>query len=403
MKRAISNNELVYLKKRKYATNSSGHSFKHRNSFKKNIKDILDNFQEKLDKETKLNDDEDAAAAELSSSDESIDNASESRNLDEENESDEYNSYELEVDFYKNQNKLNQLNNECGSSESEIFLPKPKKKSSKLFNHQLLIDLDELKNLEVIQVNCNSIIGELHKKKFGSGGKGNCIRVDSKEFPNDPNNTEDLNVQIEEKNKTRSAEKWMTPIEFENYCGKGNCKDWKRTLKVGGLPLVTLLENQILIVHAVCCSCSTCNLNEELVGPIKPFRSYTRRNKDEILAQNAFKKFLSLKPPTLLKDKLISKFQSQSDLIRRNLIEAEMSIVGESVISDCNQNDAKDQNVNKLSESFPSASTSNNRISKKNSFDQSPDSSVEDVLELEDKQWTLLEQVSVHFDLAYAW
>ena len=31
---------------------------------------------------------------------------------------------------------------------------------------------------------------------------------------------------------------------------------------------------------------------------------YRRRKKDEILAQNAFKKFLSLKPPTLLAQKL---------------------------------------------------------------------------------------------------
>lgn len=30
---------------------------------------------------------------------------------------------------------------------------------------------------ESIQVNCNSFIGELFKKKFGSGGKGSCIRV----------------------------------------------------------------------------------------------------------------------------------------------------------------------------------------------------------------------------------
>ena len=28
-----------------------------------------------------------------------------------------------------------------------------------------------------IQVNCNSFIGELYKKKFGSGGKGTCIKV----------------------------------------------------------------------------------------------------------------------------------------------------------------------------------------------------------------------------------
>ena len=30
---------------------------------------------------------------------------------------------------------------------------------------------------DVLQVNCNSVLGELHKKKFGSGGKGQCIKV----------------------------------------------------------------------------------------------------------------------------------------------------------------------------------------------------------------------------------
>lgn len=63
----------------------------------------------------------------------------------------------------------------------------------------------------------------------------------------------------------------MTPIEFENYSGKGNCRDWKRTIKVGGQSLVVLMENNILVCHAVSCSCAACNKNESLVGPIRPF------------------------------------------------------------------------------------------------------------------------------------
>lgn len=59
---------------------------------------------------------------------------------------------------------------------------------------------------EVIQVNCNGVVAELHKKKFGSGGKGHCIRVE---------------VKGGGVGGDRS-EKWMTPIEFENFCGKGD-------------------------------------------------------------------------------------------------------------------------------------------------------------------------------------
>lgn len=66
-------------------------------------------------------------------------------------------------------------------------------------------------------------------------------------------------------------EKWMTPIEFESYCGKGNCRDWKRTIKCGGQSLGTLLDSKILVCHAVSCSCAACNKNETLVGPIRPF------------------------------------------------------------------------------------------------------------------------------------
>jgi hypothetical protein len=48
---------------------------------------------------------------------------------------------------------------------------------------------------------------------------------------------------------------------------------------------------------------------------------YRRRKKDEILAQNAFKKFLSLKPPTLLAQKLqnLSEFSKNSPLLSNRL------------------------------------------------------------------------------------
>lgn len=125
---------------------------------------------------------------------------------------------------------------------------------------------------DVLQVNCNSVVALLSKKKFGSGGKGKCIYVDNK---------------------------WLTPIEFENYCGKSNCRDWKRTIKVGGQPLITLLDNNVLMCHAVSCSCAVCSNDANVVGPIRPFLRYRRRKRDEIMAQDAYKKFMRLKPLTL--------------------------------------------------------------------------------------------------------
>jgi len=154
---------------------------------------------------------------------------------------------------------------------------------------------------DIIQVNCNSIIGELHKKKFGSGGKGSCIRLVTD--PRAP-----VNLEVNDDIKVE-AEKWMTPIEFESFCDKGHCRDWKRTIKAGGQSLAVLMEHEVLVCHAISCCCAACNKNESLVGPFIPFTRYRRRKKDEILAQNAFKKFLSLKPPTLLQDSL-QKIQS---------------------------------------------------------------------------------------------
>jgi len=121
---------------------------------------------------------------------------------------------------------------------------------------------------EIIQVNCNSVLGHLHKTKFGSGSKGKCIVVNGR---------------------------WMTPNEFESFCGKGNCKDWKRTIKTGGQPLLSLVDNNTLILHAVSCSCAACSNDSSLVGPIRPFMRSRRRKRDEI---QAFKKILNLKPTT---------------------------------------------------------------------------------------------------------
>lgn len=188
---------------------------------------------------------------------------------------------------------------------------------------------------DIIQVNCNFIIGELHKKKFGSGSKGKCINVNGS---------------------------WMTPAEFESYCGKAASKDWKRSIKCGGQTLLALIENNTLLCHAVSCSCATCSNDNSVIGPIRPFSKYRRRKKDEIQAQKAYKKFLSLKPPTLLDETQISK-------------------------------------IDKIANQLNSHNTNNNQeISHSPTYNDievdTNQSSVKEIEELENKQWSLLEDAA---------
>lgn len=171
---------------------------------------------------------------------------------------------EFEESFESNQNET--LNKPIDENKNKRKRGHKQNSSSGRTINDNYSNYEMYRNSEIIQVNCNSFIGELHKSKFGSGGKGNCIKVmvDSKD---------------DETNEISQIEKWMTPIEFEMYCGKSNCRDWKRTIKVGGQSLITLMENDILICHAVSCSCAACNKNESLIGPIRPFMRYRRRKK----------------------------------------------------------------------------------------------------------------------------
>lgn len=125
----------------------------------------------------------------------------------------------------------------------------------------------------------------MYLKKFGSGKKGKCIQI--------------FIDKTKESGGIEKEEKWLTPIEFEAYSGKANCRDWKRTIKAGGQQLMALFDSKILLCHAVSCSCGICTNDSSQCGPVRPFVKYRRRKKDEIQAQNAYKKFLSLKPPTL--------------------------------------------------------------------------------------------------------
>ncbi len=210
---------------------------------------------------------------------------------------------------------------------------------------------------DVIPINCNSIVAELHKKKFGSGGKGKCIHFDSK---------------------------WMTPIEFEQFCGKGNCRDWKRTLKAGGQPLISLLDDQILMCHAVSCACAACSDDATVVGPIRPFTRYRRRKRDEIVAQNAFKKFLSLKPPTLIGDQLHGRIDTTKGASGCNSNNSSMFM---KTIDDTSSNQGLSM----------SPANSQNEYNDSSEFDEPFSSSYKEIEIAEQKQWTLLEQVCLLF------
>lgn len=85
--------------------------------------------------------------------------------------------------------------------------------------------------MDVLPVRCKTTTAELFKARLGSGGRGRCIRY---------------------------KENWYTPSEFENLCGRGSSKDWKRSIRYGGRSLQALIDDGVLTPHATSCTCSAC-------------------------------------------------------------------------------------------------------------------------------------------------
>lgn len=85
--------------------------------------------------------------------------------------------------------------------------------------------------MDILPVRCKTTTAELYKTKLGSGGRGRCIRY---------------------------KDNWYTPSEFENLCGRGSSKDWKRSIRYGGRSLQALIDEGILLPHATSCTCSAC-------------------------------------------------------------------------------------------------------------------------------------------------
>ncbi|CAL1279808.1 unnamed protein product [Larinioides sclopetarius] len=113
----------------------------------------------------------------------------------------------------------------------------------------------------VLPVRCRNIRGELYKSKFGSGNRGRSILVNGS---------------------------WYTPSEFEALCGRGNSKDWKRSIRYGGRTLMCLIEQGILRPHATSCTCGACcedtlsngdGTPDPSSGPVRLFTPYKRRRR----------------------------------------------------------------------------------------------------------------------------
>lgn len=98
-------------------------------------------------------------------------------------------------------------------------------------NAQPICSWSESANLAVLPVRCKNTNAELHKSRFGSGGRGRCIKL---------------------------GQDWYTPSEFEALCGRASSKDWKRSIRFGGRSLQTLIDEQILKPHATSCTCAAC-------------------------------------------------------------------------------------------------------------------------------------------------
>lgn len=115
---------------------------------------------------------------------------------------------------------------------------------------------DESVHEPELLVRCRNVCGYLHKNKFGSGGRGRCIK---------------------------SGTRWYTPSEFEALCGRANSKDWKRSIRYAGRTLLCLIEDGILMPHATSCTCAACCDDMVVSGPVRLYTPYKRKRKEEAL------------------------------------------------------------------------------------------------------------------------
>uniref|UniRef100_A0AAQ6ILC1 MYND-type domain-containing protein n=1 Tax=Anabas testudineus TaxID=64144 RepID=A0AAQ6ILC1_ANATE len=62
--------------------------------------------------------------------------------------------------------------------------------------------------------------------------------------------------------------------------GRASSKDWKRSIRYAGRPLLCLIQECILNPHAASCTCAACCDDLTATGPVRLFVPYKRRKKD---------------------------------------------------------------------------------------------------------------------------
>ncbi|KAL5292485.1 DEAF1 family protein [Megaselia abdita] len=150
---------------------------------------------------------------------------------------------------------LNDSSSSSNNQATTIVVPNSTNLSSVKMHNDNFITA-ELLNGDVIPIRCKTTNAELYKSKLGSGGRGRCIKC---------------------------KEQWYTPSEFEQMCGRGSSKDWKRSIRYGGRSLQALIDGGVITPHATNCSCSAC-ADDDLVatGPVRLFTPYKRRKRNQV-------------------------------------------------------------------------------------------------------------------------
>ncbi|KAF6016927.1 DEAF1 [Bugula neritina] len=128
-----------------------------------------------------------------------------------------------------------------------------------------------------LPVRCKNTNGYLHKSKFGSGGRGKCIKSDGA---------------------------WFTPTEWETYCGRASSKDWKKSIRYAGRQLSCLIEDGILRPHSGSCTCSSCCNDDRANGPVRFFTPYRKRRpmSPNTLAARSRNKRLTTRPAAVTEE-----------------------------------------------------------------------------------------------------
>ena len=131
---------------------------------------------------------------------------------------------------------------------------------------------------------------------------------------------------------------------------------------------------------------------------------YRRRKKDEIIAQNAFKKFLSLKPPSLLQNSMTKVTRSQNkngykdQMIQSELDSTHKSLIN-SMLTTSTFSEISDMDSKKYERTTSdSLSPSNKKIENRKEIlkkDQDFAACLEEFEEIEEEKWSSLEQVYI--------